>query len=57
MRSAPGMSVDRQTRGSPRGLGRLGPTRSAAHFARLFAVADHNTSSGPRRVLKSLHAQ
>ena len=37
-----GTSLRRQTRSSPRGLGRLGPTRGAAHSARLFAAPGHN---------------
>ena len=54
--SALGTSRCRQTRGSLRGLGRLGPTRSAVHSARLFAAPDHN-SSRSRRLFESLHAQ
>ena len=32
------MSLGRQSGGSQRGLGRSGPTRGAAHLARLFAA-------------------
>ena len=48
-----GTSLRRQTRGSQRWLGRLGPTRSAAHPARPFAAPDHNNSSWSRRLLES----
>ena len=55
--SALATSLCRQTRGSQPWLGRLGPTRSAAHPARLFAAPDHNNSSWSRRLLESVHAQ
>ena len=56
--SAIGTSPRRQTRGSQSGLGRLGPTRNAAHSARLYAAQDHNnTAVRSRRLLESLHAQ
>ena len=36
------LSAARPKKGSQSWLGRLGPTRSAAHPARLFAAPDHN---------------
>ena len=54
--SALATSLCRQTRGNQPWLGRLGPTSSAAHPARLFAAPDHNNSRS-RRLLESLHAQ
>ena len=39
------MSLRRQTRGSQRGLERLGPTRNAAQSACLFAAPGHNNIS------------
>ena len=55
--SAVGTSLRRQTKGSQRWLGRLGPTRSEAHPARLFAAADHSNSTRSRRVLEHLHTE
>ena len=40
--SALGTSLRRQAKGRRRWLGRLGPTRSAAHPASLFAAPDNN---------------
>ena len=57
LRGAFGTSIRRQTRGSRRCLGRLGPTRSVVHSARLFAAPDHSGSRWSRRVLESVHAQ
>ena len=54
--SALGASLLRQTEGGQRWLGRLGPTRSAAHPARPIAAPNHNISWS-RRLLESLHAQ
>ena len=54
--TALGTPLGRQTIGSQRGLGSLGPTRSVVHLMRLFAAPDHN-SSWSRRLLESLHAQ
>ena len=51
-----GTSPRRQTRGSQRGLGRLGSTRSVTHSARFFAAPDHNNSSWSRRLLEFLLA-
>ena len=53
--SALATSLRRQTRGSQPWLGRLDPTRRAAHPARLFAAPNHKNSSWFRRLLESLH--
>ena len=55
--SALGTSLRRQTRGCQRGLRRLGPKRTTAHSARLFAAPDHNNSSWSRCSLESLSGQ
>ena len=55
--SALDMYLHHQTRGSRRGLERLGLTRSAAHSARFFEPPDHNNSSWSRRFLESQHPQ
>ena len=47
----------RPKKGSQSWLGRLGPTRSAAHPARLFAAPDYNNSSWSRGLLASVRAQ
>ena len=51
------LSAARPKKGSQSWLGRLGPTRSAAHPARLFAASDHDNSGWSRRLLESVRAQ
>ena len=52
------LSANRPKKGSQSWLGRVGPTRSAAHPARLFAAPDQNNSSSwSRRLLASVRAQ
>ena len=55
--SALATSLRRQIRGSQPWLGRSGPTRRAAHPARLFSAPNHKNSSWSRRLLESLHTQ